>query len=111
MYVTHLPHFLNDQGDLPPGLPGPAQRLAAFFCEIVRAVTTEDPDEEDVIMPVCCRRRPGHVPCKQPLLGGYDLDDPRMIYWHCPRCGDDGVITGWEHTRWDARPLLAVVEE
>ncbi|MGA9775590.1 MAG: hypothetical protein WBU92_06665 [Candidatus Dormiibacterota bacterium] len=28
---------------------------------------------------------------------------PARIEWRCTSCGDDGVISGWEHTHFDLR--------
>jgi hypothetical protein len=25
------------------------------------------------------------------------------VEWECSECGDDGIISGWEGTRWDLR--------
>jgi hypothetical protein len=47
-----------------------------------------------------CRRRPGRRPCTGVLsiLLDESLED---LVWHCPACGDNGVIRGWEGTFWD----------
>lgn len=32
----------------------------------------------------------------------YPAADPEdRIYWHCPVCGDNGLISGWQDTFWD----------
>jgi hypothetical protein len=33
--------------------------------------------------------------------------DSSIISWHCPLCGDNGVIRGWERTPWDRRAMTA----
>ncbi len=54
-------------------------------------------------LPVLCRRRPGGVPCESQLFSreyGQESGSP-TIYWYCPRCGDEGTLTGWEGTAFD----------
>ena len=39
-----------------------------------------------------CWRRPKRVSCEGVLQIEMRKD---FIYWHCPVCGDEGVVTGW----------------
>jgi len=54
---TKVGHFLNEDGELPADLPGPARNLAEFICSLVRSVTSHS-FEALVPTGVPCRRRP-----------------------------------------------------
>lgn len=40
---------------------------------------------------VHCRRRPGRKPCGEPVVAFVDLESG-TIHYHCPKCGDSGLI-------------------
>ena len=46
-------------------------------------------------------RRPARRPCPGIIYSVPSLEDLEVIDWHCPECGDYGVIRGWEGTLWD----------
>jgi hypothetical protein len=97
MYVTDLRHF--EAIELEPGVPGPALRLAVFLRRVVRAATA-DSGPGPRLTTLSCRRRPGRRPCPGRLLVECH-DGPYGIRWRCTRCGDDGMIDGWEGSRYD----------
>lgn len=99
MWVTDLRHFLDDNGALIKGRP---RSLAAYFAEIVQAATPRIVGAWS-LSEVRCRRRPGHKPCTG-RIGVRLTDMPLAVEWECPECGDAGIISGWEGTRWDLRP-------
>jgi len=95
-WITKLEHYLDEDGEFPADLPGPARALATFFARIVESATA------DVATTVPCRRRPGRKPCGGEILEV--LDTERLeIDWHCPKCGDNGRLSGWAGTKWDRR--------
>jgi hypothetical protein len=96
MYVTDVRHFLDEDGFPPDGLPGPARRLLGHLSGVIRAATARDAGVEWTTT-VPCRRRPRRAPCAGRLVV-HRTDVPSSITWHCPACGDDGVITGWRGT-------------
>lgn len=90
--------FGNDADDA-----SEARKIAEYFGSIVMAATSWW-----IGIPMAstirCRRRPGRRPCP-----GYiqllRADRPPQIEWQCPCCDDNGVIDGWEGSRWDlSRP-------
>ena len=97
MFVSDLQHFL----DMPEGEPGPARRMARHLTAIVSAATAGNTGARwTSTLP--CNRRPRHRVC----LGNLVLrriDIPSTIEWQCAECGDDGVISNWEHTPFDLR--------
>ena len=98
-WITDMRHFLDEAGSFPANMPGPALNLALFLGAIVAWVTRQGrgPFEETN---VGCRRSPGRRRCLGDILARFS-EDAAAIDWHCPICGDNGVIRGWESTRWD----------
>ena len=46
-----------------------------------------------------CWRRPSRKPCNGVIDIGFE--EPGRIYWICPECQDEGIITGWQGLIWD----------
>lgn len=101
MFVSDLRHFL----DLPDNAPAPARRIAEHLILIVRAATAGDAGLRWVSA-LTCRRRPGRRPWPGHLTV-FRSDVPPSIEWQCTSCGDEGVISGWEHSPFDLRPHTA----
>ncbi len=99
-YVTDLRHFLDDSEDL-ADLPGPALNLAMVLTSLVAWATDHEPED---ILPtnVWCWRRPGRKRCRGELVADLRHGSSEIV-WHCPLCGVNGVIRGWEHSLWDRR--------
>jgi hypothetical protein len=95
-WVTDIRHFLDGAGALPE-MPGPALNLALFLGAIVAWVTSSAVDRRTNVP---CRRTPGRRRCRGEILAAL-APDGAEISWQCPVCGDNGVIHGWEGTRWD----------
>lgn len=80
------------------------RRLARFLGEIVAACSLL-PSGEFQLSGLCCRRRPNRRRCHGKIrLGRHPETDE--IHWCCPSCGDQGVITNWQRSRWDLQPEL-----
>lgn len=94
-YVIHLPHYLDDAGNLPDGLPGPAVAIALFCGAVVAWVSSGGGDLTNVV----CRRTRARPPCRAEVYARRAPGD--RIEWRCPGCGEEGVISGWRGTRWD----------
>jgi len=101
MWITDLRHYLDEEGLLPEGLPGPALSIALFLGSIVGWVTSH-PDGTYEMTNVTCRRTPNHRRCVGDIAARLE-PDRTAITWECPLCGDNGVIRGWESTLWDRR--------
>lgn len=99
-WITDMRHFLDETGDL-AAMRGPAANLALHLGSIVGWVTSRgamQPDRTNVP----CRRNPGRVRCVGEIVANL-TGEPGAISWRCPECGDNGVVRGWEGTRWDRR--------
>lgn len=101
VYVTDMGHFLED-GRLPLDIPAPAWRFAAYLGAVIEAATAHAFGEV-VSTPLHCRRKPGHRPCPGRLQVRHQ-DAPAEIAWRCPKCGEEGVISGSAGTPWDLSP-------
>jgi hypothetical protein len=100
-WVTDLRHFLDERGAL-VDLPSPALNLVLFLSSIVAWVTSGR-SLATLRTNVPCRRSPGRRRCRGEILAAFVQEEPGAIGWRCPACGDNGVIRGWEGTRWDWR--------
>ncbi len=102
-WVVDMRHYLDeDTGDLPVTLPDRVLSLATFFGAIVAWVTDHLPaGDADTNVP--CRRRPARRRCHGEIMATLDRTSGSIV-WHCPLCGDNGWIHGWEDTRWDRQP-------
>lgn len=95
-WIADLRHYLAPSGAM-ADMPAPARRLAEYFASIVVDATTNLDDPPSVR----CRRRPGRRSCAGIIFSVPSIEDHEAIVWHCPVCGDRGVIRGWEGTLWD----------
>jgi len=75
--------------------------MAEHLSLIVRAATAGDAGLKWVST-LRCGRRPGRQPCPG-HVEVMRIDVPPSIEWQCTSCGDDGVISGWEHSPFDLR--------
>lgn len=90
-----LRHYLLPNGT-PAPLPTPrGQRLFRYWTEIVSQATQYDDPTT-----LHCRRRPGRKRCGALLTIFFDIDTNDVL-WFCPRCHDEGRISGWKGTFWD----------
>ena len=103
-WVTDLSHFIDAQtGHLPKNVPGPARRLMEHQTRIVAAATTAAEGDDSSRDQIKCRRRPGHRAC--PGIIEHRVWADQRITWHCPNCGDNGIISNWQSTAWDRRSV------
>ena len=101
-WVVDLRHYLSEETEDLADMPGPALNCAMFFTSIV-AWATDHVSAGDLHTNVWCMRRPGRKRWRGEIMA--DLRPESLeIVWHCPWCGENGVICGWEHTLWDRRP-------
>ncbi|MCO6479522.1 MAG: hypothetical protein J5I94_23005 [Phaeodactylibacter sp.] len=98
-WIINMQHYLTKEGAIGP-LNRPTRRLADFFGAIVTFATSFE-EEPFLNSNIKCRRRPGRKPCRGKIQALLDLDTDNIV-WQCPVCGDNGVISGWQETPWDA---------
>ncbi len=97
IWVTDITHFLKADGSVPDGLAG---RIARYFGSIVMA-GSRLPSGLVIETDIQCRRRPKRRRCPG-RIRILRLENPSRIEWRCPLCDDQGIISNWEGSRWDA---------
>jgi len=102
-WITDMSHYLDGDGEFPVGIPATALRLALFQGSIVAWVTSHG-GATQVRTNVPCHRRAGKPLCTEEVEARLQADDA-SIAWECPTCGDRGLISGWQGTRWDRSRL------
>ena len=98
-WITNMQHYLNEDGST-GSMNRPTRRLAEYFGSIVTFATSFE-DEQYLNSNISCRRRHKRKPCKGKIQAILDLNSDR-IDWRCPVCGDNGIISDWQDTPWDA---------
>jgi len=94
-YITDITRYLNDAGELPAELPGPARKLASFLVLLIDEVTQRFP-AQDAATGIRCRSKHCTGSIRASLLSPGE-----EIVWHCPTCGHHGIIRNWQGTKWD----------
>ena len=96
MWVIDIRHWLNEDKTGPAVL-----QLKAKVKKMAEIITYATSVENDLLAddPPKCWCRPKRRPCRG-LLEILFTDDER-IYWKCPNCDNEGVISGWQGLIWD----------
>ena len=97
MWVIDIRHWLDDSqsGPAVPQLKSKVNKLTeiiGYATSIEGGISVDSPPK--------CFRRPKRKPCK----GLLDIQlDPAsdQIYWKCPVCEDEGIVSGWKGLIWD----------
>ena len=95
MYITNMTHFLDESGNIAKQMPKESRELASFF-SLVIDITTKNQPSTLTTTDIRC-----------PEKGCYGLVKTSLrlatneINWFCPACEAEGVISGWQETKWD----------
>lgn len=98
-WITDIRHLLDEHGNFPHDLPGPALNLGLHLARIIDYATSNDLDKNYRKSNIKCRRKPKRKPCVG-MIEAFIQDDG-VIRWACPICHDNGYINGWQNTKWD----------
>jgi len=104
MWSTNLQHFLDDKGSTDQ-LPVEALELAEYFGKIVMAVTYDLTGCEIEVTSLKCRSTDIEF-CTSTVIAYYG-NSLGEINWHCKKCNESGLITGWQGTFWDCSEMAA----
>lgn len=96
-WITHLPHFLDESGNIPNELPTAALQVANSICSFV-AYATHFAGEMDEEFPSCFVTL-NKESCQGKVFPCLTMDE--KISWRCDICHSNGVISGWQGTLWD----------
>ena len=92
-----MPHFLDEKGNIPTEMPKQARELASFMALVVDTTTKTLPSTL-TSTDIRCFNKGCHGLIKTAIM-------PKSgeIHWYCPDCENEGVISGWQGTKWDNR--------
>ncbi len=93
-YISNLTDFLDNTGQLADS-PASLRRMADFLVAIIDAVTRKCPTIGHNTG-IRCRR----LGCKGSILASLQLADGTITWW-CLLCKQNGIISGWQGTKWD----------
>jgi hypothetical protein len=88
---TNLSHFPTKTELQKTDMPSASRKLTEYFGAIVNKVVGDGTE-------VRCRRRPERKRCSGELEGTHWAE---KIFWNCPTCNDNGVITEWQQRGWE----------
>lgn len=77
-------------------MPSEAKELASYLTFIIAAITDFE-SESGFSTEVTCINKG----CKGIIQGRLLIEEDHEIYWWCPECKEEGVISEWEGSRWD----------
>jgi hypothetical protein len=97
MWVIDIRHWL-DESLTGPGLPQLKFKVQKLGEIITYATSIEAGISVDVRLR--CWRKPKRKPCAGELEISLN-PDTEQIHWLCPKCRDEGVVTGWSGLIWD----------
>ena len=92
-----MPHFLDEKGNIPTEMPKQARELASFMALVVDTTTKTLPSTL-TSTDIRCFNKGCHGLIKTALM-----PKTEEIHWYCPDCENEGVISGWQGTKWDNR--------
>jgi hypothetical protein len=95
MYISQMPHFLDETGNIPKEMPKQARELASFMALVVDSTTKSCP-KTLTLTDIRCFKKKCEGLIKSEILGKKD-----DIHWVCSKCQNEGVISEWKLTKWD----------
>ncbi len=90
-----MQHFLDKKGNIPTKIPKEARELANFLALVVDA-TTESMPLTLTETELRCFNKGCHGNIKSSVSRAKG-----EIRWLCSDCGNEGVISEWQGTKWD----------
>ena len=91
-----MSHFLDEAGNIPKQIPVEARELASFLALVIDATTDYD-SESGFNTGIRCFEKG----CDGMIHSYILLDNDDEIYWKCPNCKNEGIISEWQGTKWD----------
>ena len=97
MYITNIRHLLHASAKMPEDMPHEAIELIGFLKLVIDATTKNLPDSLTTADVICFKKG-----CSGMIKTAF-RPDTEEIHWYCPDCEVDGLISGWQGTKWDNR--------
>ena len=97
MYITNIQHLLDASVKMPNELPKEVRELIGFLTQVIDTTTRTLPLTLTTTDVRCFEKG-----CNGLIKTALRLDNEE-IHWFCPDCEAEGVISGWQKTKWDNR--------
>jgi hypothetical protein len=95
MYISNMQHFLDETGNIPRQMTKEGRELASFFALVIDTTTKNLPTKLTSTNIRCFEKRCNGT-IKSEVLGANN-----EIHWACSKCQNEGIISGWQKTKWD----------
>jgi hypothetical protein len=97
MYITNIRHLLHASAKMPEDMPDEAKELIDFLTQVIDTTTKNLPHSLTTTDVKCFKNG-----CSGMIKSAF-RPDTEEIHWYCPDCEVDGLINGWQKTKWDHR--------
>jgi hypothetical protein len=97
MYITNIQHLLDASVNMTEEMPKEARELIGFLTLIIDT-TTKNLPQTLTSTDIGCFMKGCNGFIKTALR-----PDTEEIHWYCPDCEEEGVISGWQMSKWDNR--------
>jgi hypothetical protein len=97
MYITNIQHLLDASAKMPEDMPDEARELIGFLKLVIDTTTKTLPHSLSATDVICFKKG-----CSGMIKSALRPDTDE-IHWYCPDCEVDGLISGWQGTKWDNR--------
>jgi hypothetical protein len=97
MYITNIQHLLNASEKMSGEMPKEAREIIGFLTLIIDTTTKILPQTLTTTDVKCFKNG-----CSGMIKSAFRPDNEE-IHWYCPDCEVDGLISGWQGTKWDNR--------
>ena len=97
MYITDIKHLLHASAKMPEDMPDEAKELIDFLTQVIDTTTKNLPHSLTATDVICFKKG-----CSGMIKTAF-RPDTEEIHWYCPDCEIDGLISGWQGTKWDNR--------
>jgi hypothetical protein len=97
MFISQIPHSLDETINIPKQMPKEVRELASFLALVVDATTKNTPFTL-MQTDIKCFEKGCQGFIKSEIIGKKD-----DIHWRCSKCENEGVISEWQGMKWDNR--------
>ena len=97
MYITNIQHLLDASAKMRKEMPKEARELIGFLSLIID-ITTKNLPLTLTQTDISCFEKG----CSGIIKTAF-RPDTEEIHWYCPDCENEGIIGGWQGTKWDNR--------
>ena len=97
MYISDIRHLLHASAKMPEDMPDETKELIGFLTLVIDTTTKNLPHTLTTTDVKCFKNG-----CYGMIKSAF-RPDTEEIHWYCPDCENEGLISGWQKTKWDNR--------